>query len=284
MSDGILQTAPRVDRNRGEGTNKAPTLDWRWLLIRLALALPPTLMVGMLAVGELMPPIVVLAALLVLGGLWSRRSARGGPILVGVGSIAVLAVNLAFNHEAATVAASTIDFLWATVTSVIAVGALVAAVGVLRRRETSTRVPRTVALTTVVLVGLLAGVAVAGRMAYDEPTAAPGDIALSTEDMEFVPATITALSGETTMFVDNQDNALHTLTIDELGVDLQIPAKSEAKVTFNAEPGTYEFVCVPHEGMGMTGTLVIEHEATAATRPDFANTEWSSLPLAKRSP
>ena len=267
MSDDILQTASRVDRNTGEGTIKAPTLDWRRLLVRLALALPPTLMLGMFAIGEVMPPIVVFAVLLLVGGLWSRRSARGGPILVGVLSIAVVALLLAFIGEAATVPASTIDFLWATVTSVIAVAALIAVVGVLRRRDSSTRVPRAVALTTVVLVGLLAGVAVAGRIAYDQPTAAAADIALSTEDMEFVPATITARSGETTVFVTNQDNVLHTLTIDELGVDLQIPAKSEAKVTFNAEPGTYEIVCVPHEGMGMTGTLEVEPRGRGGSPP-----------------
>ena len=267
MSDDILQTASRVDRNTGEGTIKAPTLDWRRLLVRLALALPPTLMLGMFAIGEVMPPIVVFAVLLLVSGLWSRRSARGGPILVGVLSIAVVALLLAFNREAATVPASTIDFLWATVTSVIAVAALIAVVGVLRRRDSSTRVPRAVALTTVVLVGLLAGVAVAGRIAYDQPTAAAADIALSTEDMEFVPATITARSGETTVFVTNQDNVLHTLTIDELGVDLQIPAKSEAKVTFNTEPGTYEIVCVPHEGMGMTGTLEVEPRGRGGSPP-----------------
>jgi plastocyanin len=61
------------------------------------------------------------------------------------------------------------------------------------------------------------------------------------------------------VFVENQDNVLHTLTIDELGVDLQIPAKSEGRVTFDAKPGTYEFVCIPHEGMGMTGTLEVAY-------------------------
>ena len=252
------QTAEKVDRGAEPRVSKAP-LEWRRLLPRLTIALPPTLMLGMLAIGEILPPIIVLAVLLLVGGLWSRRSGRGGPILAGIVSAAVLAVMLTFNSEAATVPASTVDFLWATVTSVIAAAVLVAVVGVLRRRDKSSRAPRAVALTTVVLVSLLAGVAVAGRMAYDGPTAAPGDIALSTEDMEFVPATISAPSGETTVFVENQDNVLHTLTIDELDVDLQIPAKTEAKVTFNAEPGTYEIVCVPHEGMGMTGTLEVEH-------------------------
>jgi len=258
MSNGLQQTAGRVGRDKSEGINEAATLDWRRLLVGLALALHVTLMVGMLAIGEFMPPIFVLAALLLVGALWSRRSPRGGPILVGVLSVAAVAMILAFNSEAATAPASTVDFLLATVTPVIALTALIAVVGVLRRPETSSRAPRAVALTTVVLVGLLAGVAVAGRVAYDDPTAAPADIALTTEDMEFVPATITAPSGKATMFVENRDNVLHTLTIDELGVDLQIPAKTEAKVTFEATPGTYGIVCVPHEGMGMTGTLKVE--------------------------
>jgi plastocyanin len=67
------------------------------------------------------------------------------------------------------------------------------------------------------------------------------------------------------VFVDNKDNVLHTLTIDELGVDLKIPAKANAKITFNAQPGTYQFVCVPHKGMGMTGTLRVQHGDRGST-------------------
>jgi plastocyanin len=234
-----------------------PTLSWRRVLVWSAFALSAALAAGTLAVGTLMPPIVVLAILFLIGGLWCRRSPKAGPILVAMLSLVLLSLNAGLMLEAATIPASPIDFLLATVTTVLAIAALFAAVGTVRHRNTFARAPRTVALATAVLVALLAGVAVAGRITYDEPVAASGDVALSTQDMKFVPETLSAHSGEITLFVKNRDNTFHTLTIDELGVDLQIPANAEAKVSFSATPGAYEVVCVPHHGMGMTGTLEV---------------------------
>ena len=81
---------------------------------------------------------------------------------------------------------------------------------------------------------------------------------LSTEDGEFFPESLDAGSGEVSVFVDNADATLHTFTIEELDVHLDIPASKAARVTFEADPGTYEFICVPHEQEGMSGTLVVE--------------------------
>jgi len=58
------------------------------------------------------------------------------------------------------------------------------------------------------------------------------------------------------VFVDNQDTTLHTFTVEEFGVDLEIPAGESARITFDAEPGTYEFFCRPHQP-DMSGTLEV---------------------------
>lgn len=39
------------------------------------------------------------------------------------------------------------------------------------------------------------------------------------------------------VFLENKDQTLHTFTIEELGVDLQIPAGEPARIAFDAEPG-----------------------------------------------
>lgn len=54
----------------------------------------------------------------------------------------------------------------------------------------------------------------------------------------------------------NKDGTLHTFTIDELDVDLASPGGTSARVTFEAEPGTYRFYCVPHEA-DMNGKLTV---------------------------
>lgn len=41
-----------------------------------------------------------------------------------------------------------------------------------------------------------------------------------------------------------------------LGVDLDVPASSMSRISFDAPPGTYTFVCHPHEG-AMEGTLTV---------------------------
>ena len=102
----------------------------------------------------------------------------------------------------------------------------------------------------------LALFSVVSTVGYDEAAAQEGDIELATEDIEFTDTSIDAQSGEVSVFVDNADGTLHTFTIDELNVDLDIPASKSARVTFQAEPGTYEFYCVPHHE-DMKGTLTV---------------------------
>lgn len=45
---------------------------------------------------------------------------------------------------------------------------------------------------------------------------------------------IEADSGEISVFVENEDTALHTFTIDELGVNLEVPGGETRRVAFEA--------------------------------------------------
>lgn len=79
---------------------------------------------------------------------------------------------------------------------------------------------------------------------------------------EFVPATLRAEAGELVRYVvRNDDLALHTLTIDELGVDVVVKPRREALVEFPAgDPGAYTLYCRPHtqDGQGMVATFTVE--------------------------
>ena len=79
---------------------------------------------------------------------------------------------------------------------------------------------------------------------------------------EFVPATLRADAGSLVRYVvRNDDLALHTVTIDELGVDVVVKPRSEALVEFSAgKPGVYTLYCRPHtqDGQGMVATFTVE--------------------------
>lgn len=252
-----MQTAERLDSGAAAPQSSSGP-GWRELLVWLALALALTLVIGMIGLGEFIPPIAVFAALFAGAGLMARRPGKGGPILVGLLSLAVVALNAPFIAETLSVPASTVDFLLATVSTVIAAAAIIASIGALRASKVRGGAPKTVAAVTAALVVLFAGIAVVARITYEAPAVAAGDITITVEDADFAPTTFSAESGEITVFVRNRDNTFHTFTIEDLGVDLDIPGKAEAKVTFDAGPGVYEFICVPHEGMGMKGTLQVQ--------------------------
>ncbi len=100
------------------------------------------------------------------------------------------------------------------------------------------------------IVSLLAAAAIEGVRARE------GDIRVATEDIEFRPAAIRAEGTAVAVHVTNRDSTRHTFTIDELGVDLNLPPNSTQRVTFKAKPGTYRFFCRPHESE-MQGDLVV---------------------------
>jgi len=66
-------------------------------------------------------------------------------------------------------------------------------------------------------------------------------------------------TGSTGVWVENKDGIRHTLTIEELGVDLDIPALKARRVDFAAAAaGTYTYTCTVPGHENMTGTLVVE--------------------------
>jgi uncharacterized cupredoxin-like copper-binding protein/mono/diheme cytochrome c family protein len=80
-------------------------------------------------------------------------------------------------------------------------------------------------------------------------------------DIYFEPKEITIPANIDVPFtLPNDGAAAHNFSIDELGIDIDLPPGSTEETVINAPPGTYEYYCnVPgHKEAGMVGTLIVE--------------------------
>jgi len=86
-------------------------------------------------------------------------------------------------------------------------------------------------------------------------------------DIYFEPkeVTIPANTG-VTVILPNDGAAAHNFSIDELGIDIDLPVGETQKTVINAPAGKYQYYCnVPgHKEAGMVGTLIVTEGATTA--------------------
>jgi plastocyanin len=233
---------------------------WRRLQVVASFGVLASLLVPMVISLSLEPFLLGMAAPFIVGLLVVVRWPRVGVVLLGVFSLAVLIFSVPFLAEALVHPESLGDFLPLVVFTLSTLVGVIAAIPSFRRGgmpDTASRFARTIAIAAgaIVVATLVVGlVAFAG---IESVPARSGDVLLVTQDIEFRPAEISAEGPEIPVHVTNSDDIRHTFTIDELGVDLNIPPNSSQRVSFQADPGTYEFDCRPHSP-GMEGKLVVE--------------------------
>ncbi len=87
----------------------------------------------------------------------------------------------------------------------------------------------------------------------------PNDLAVKIHNTAYSTTKISATSRQVTLYVTNDDLFWHTVTIDQLGVELALPVGSHRRLTFTAPSGTYTFYCrIPgHRQAGMQGTIKV---------------------------
>ncbi|MFN2586721.1 MAG: cupredoxin domain-containing protein [Actinomycetota bacterium] len=203
------------------------------------------------------PPLIVFG-LVWIGALgWLYRATKGPAVLLLVSFVASLVLSAPFVIPTLTVPASAGDFVLNLASLLAAVTGIVAAVAIVRGLMGVSPAARGIGVAAVAIFVAGTVVSIVSAVTYDDAVAQEGDIRLVTEDLEFSDETLEASSGEVAVFVDNEDQTLHTFTIEELDVDLDVPAAKSARTTFQAEPGEYEFFCEPHKE-DMKGTLVVE--------------------------
>ncbi len=78
----------------------------------------------------------------------------------------------------------------------------------------------------------------------------------------FDPADMTFRVGDTVNFEFVGESAFHTFTVGELGIDVDVGAGEIVDFEFKFDaPGTYTLVCVPHQALGMVGTITVTTES-----------------------
>lgn len=230
---------------------------WRPVLVAAALAQILFNVVVMVVNGEVVPPLVAMLVLLIIGLALLGNRRKTGAAVLGIVSLVHLATSAPFLAEGLVHPESFWDFWlgWSIVLAA-ALGVL-AAVPVWRRKDEGSERARAVSLAVGSLIVALAIAGGAASAAYESDSPQDGDISLSARSVEFEPANLSADVEEVAVFVDNHDSFRHTFSIDELGVDLELPGGKAARVEFTAEPGTYEFYCAVPGHENMKGELVV---------------------------
>jgi plastocyanin len=242
----------RDTEGRPVNANQRP-FEWKHVLFLSVGIASIVLIVNMIVQQALIPPIAIFILLAVIGAFLLRVREKAGAIMLAIVAILFLATSLPFIIPAISVPESSVDFLTTSLTVLSLVAMIVASVAILRRRSGANAMRFSIVITVLGALAV-AGTAVA-RLAYEGAEAQPGDIEMVLENIEFSPQTITAEGGEEiSVFLENNDTVLHTFTIEELDVDVDVPGNGSARVTFDAAPGRYEFICEPHEP-DMDGTL-----------------------------
>jgi plastocyanin len=118
------------------------------------------------------------------------------------------------------------------------------------------------ALAAAVLSGLLlagCGSDDNGGTIAEPPADDVTKISVEAAAFAFNPTEIERTAGEDVQFVvDNSDDVKHNLTIEGIGVDMDVEGKksAEAPVTEDLKPGTYKYHCEYHPAQ-MQGTLTV---------------------------
>jgi plastocyanin len=91
--------------------------------------------------------------------------------------------------------------------------------------------------------------------AQTESEGSGGSVELTAANFAFEPSDLSAAVGDTIEFT-NDDDAPHTFTADDAGIDENVDAGGSTSIDLaDVEPGTYDFVCTIHPQM--KGTLEV---------------------------
>jgi plastocyanin len=109
-----------------------------------------------------------------------------------------------------------------------------------------------------------------------EDGATPQEVEVAARDFAFAPTNLTGAVGEPIeITLTNTGETLHTFTIDEYNVDVEVPAGEKA--TFDvlpSEPGEFNYYCRFHQAQGMFGAISTTGEGVG----DEAGDEPTSAP------
>ena len=105
------------------------------------------------------------------------------------------------------------------------------------------------------------------------------EVTVRMEDNFFAPADITVEPGTTVTWVQSGNNGHTTTSYDGLWDSGMIAGGSDGSFSFTFdEPGTFDYYCIPHEQLGMVGTVTVASTASP-TATALADTGGPPAPL-----
>jgi plastocyanin len=107
------------------------------------------------------------------------------------------------------------------------------------------------------------------------------EVTVRMEDNFFDPANITIEPGTTVTWVQSGDNPHTTTSYDGLWDSGMIEGGSGGTFSFTfEEPGTYDYFCIPHEALGMIGSVTVTGSTATATGTATATASPTTSALA----
>jgi plastocyanin len=105
------------------------------------------------------------------------------------------------------------------------------------------------------------------------------EVTVRMEDNFFAPANITVEPGTTVTWVQSGDNPHTTTSYDGLWDSGMIEGGSGGTFSFTfEEPGTYDYFCIPHEDLGMIGSVTVTGGTASPTATATALTDTGGPP------
>ena len=104
------------------------------------------------------------------------------------------------------------------------------------------------------------------------------EVTVRMEDNFFDPANITVEPGTTVTWVQSGNNPHTTTSYDGLWDSGMIEGGSGGTFSFTfEEPGTYDYFCIPHEAMGMIGSVTVTGSTATGTATATASPTATAL-------
>lgn len=207
--------------------------------------------------GGFEPFLFIFGAVLVATGFVGRRfPRRAGPITVLVVLTLLLLMNVPSIIDDLGHPESFMNFaVFGVALLALALTGIAASIAQLTRRSDGASSKVVYGAVTIIAVGIVWS-AVASFTLEDD-VAEAGDVVVVAEEVEFSPTEITG-TGTVGILIENDDPIRHTFAIEELDLEVELPASTDRRVEVSAPAGTYEFICtvVGHEKM--KGTITIE--------------------------
>ena len=73
------------------------------------------------------------------------------------------------------------------------------------------------------------------------------------------PAEFTFAVGDVITFVIESESEFHTFTVPDLDINVSVQSGMTLDSTYTFDSaGTYELICVPHQALGMVGTITVQ--------------------------